>query len=123
MCPYPDCNRSSGKGFTRQENLKEHLRRLHRGGDGRSPESIEEPGELTASPQTDHPSKRQRRDPVSLALPLDEHNNDNNTNNHTNVLGLHDELSKLRRETRDKDSRLDELEKIVKELRQIIKHA
>ncbi|KAK2764344.1 hypothetical protein FQN54_009037 [Arachnomyces sp. PD_36] len=29
MCPYPDCNRSTGVGFTRQENLKEHLRRRH----------------------------------------------------------------------------------------------
>ncbi|EEQ34253.1 conserved hypothetical protein [Microsporum canis CBS 113480] len=33
MCPYSDCNRSSGKGFTRQENLKEHIRRLHRSED------------------------------------------------------------------------------------------
>jgi hypothetical protein len=29
MCPYADCNRSSGNGFTRQENLREHLRRRH----------------------------------------------------------------------------------------------
>lgn len=29
MCPYPDCKRHSGKGFTRKENLNEHLRRVH----------------------------------------------------------------------------------------------
>ncbi|KAJ5449676.1 uncharacterized protein N7458_006125 [Penicillium daleae] len=29
FCPYEDCNRSSGNGFTRQENLREHLRRRH----------------------------------------------------------------------------------------------
>ncbi|KAF7712897.1 Zinc finger C2H2 type domain-containing protein [Penicillium ucsense] len=30
VCPYTDCNRSSGNGFTRRENLREHLRRRHR---------------------------------------------------------------------------------------------
>lgn len=29
MCPYDNCKRSSGGGFTRQENLNEHLRRVH----------------------------------------------------------------------------------------------
>ena len=30
FCPYPDCKRSSGQGFTRKENLAEHTRRVHR---------------------------------------------------------------------------------------------
>ena len=29
MCPVADCKRHSGKGFTRKENLNEHLRRVH----------------------------------------------------------------------------------------------
>jgi hypothetical protein len=29
FCPYPDCKRSSGTGFTRKENLAEHIRRMH----------------------------------------------------------------------------------------------
>lgn len=29
MCPYPECKRHLGKGFTRKENLNEHLRRVH----------------------------------------------------------------------------------------------
>ncbi|KXT03974.1 hypothetical protein AC578_9323 [Pseudocercospora eumusae] len=29
MCPHPTCKRHSGKGFTRKENLNEHLRRVH----------------------------------------------------------------------------------------------
>lgn len=29
MCPHPECKRHSGKGFTRKENLNEHLRRVH----------------------------------------------------------------------------------------------
>lgn len=31
MCPFPDCKRHSGKGFTRKENLNEHIRRVHQG--------------------------------------------------------------------------------------------
>ncbi|KAL8344594.1 hypothetical protein RB601_004900 [Gaeumannomyces tritici] len=31
-CPHPTCKRHTGKGFSRQENLNEHLRRCHRNG-------------------------------------------------------------------------------------------
>lgn len=31
-CPHPTCKRFSGKGFSRQENLNEHLRRVHTDG-------------------------------------------------------------------------------------------
>ncbi len=30
-CPHPNCKRHTGKGFSRQENLNEHLRRVHTG--------------------------------------------------------------------------------------------
>ena len=30
FCPHPDCKRSYGQGFSRRENLNEHLRRVHR---------------------------------------------------------------------------------------------
>lgn len=30
MCPHRDCKRSTGVGFSRKENLSEHLRRVHR---------------------------------------------------------------------------------------------
>ncbi|KAI1676360.1 hypothetical protein KJE20_14063 [Pyrenophora tritici-repentis] len=30
FCLLPDCKRSSGAGFTRKENLAEHIRRVHR---------------------------------------------------------------------------------------------
>lgn len=29
FCPHPTCKRSGGKGFSRLENLQEHLRRVH----------------------------------------------------------------------------------------------
>ncbi len=31
-CPHPDCKRHTGKGFTRRENLNEHVRRVHSDG-------------------------------------------------------------------------------------------
>lgn len=31
-CPHQTCKRHTGKGFSRQENLNEHLRRCHRNG-------------------------------------------------------------------------------------------
>ena len=31
FCPHRDCKRSSGQGFSRRENLNEHIRRVHRG--------------------------------------------------------------------------------------------
>ncbi|KAB8346371.1 hypothetical protein FH972_023413 [Carpinus fangiana] len=31
MCPFPYCKRNVGTGFTRKENLHEHIRRVHRG--------------------------------------------------------------------------------------------
>jgi hypothetical protein len=33
-CPEPNCKRNSGTGFTRKENLHEHIRRVHRRTDG-----------------------------------------------------------------------------------------
>lgn len=36
FCPFSYCKRSTGTGFTRSENLKEHIRRVHR-----TPEELE----------------------------------------------------------------------------------
>ncbi|KAG6206018.1 hypothetical protein E4U35_002080 [Claviceps purpurea] len=33
-CPHPNCKRHTGKGFSRQENLNEHLRRVHTNSEG-----------------------------------------------------------------------------------------
>lgn len=44
-CPHPTCKRHTGKGFSRQENLNEHLRRVHTNPDGETP-----PAEGAASP-------------------------------------------------------------------------
>ncbi|CAM1500544.1 Fc.00g097060.m01.CDS01 [Cosmosporella sp. VM-42] len=45
-CPHPNCKRHTGKGFSRQENLNEHLRRVHTNMEG----GIQSPEELVQSP-------------------------------------------------------------------------
>jgi hypothetical protein len=54
-CPHVNCKRHTGKGFSRQENLNEHLRRVHTDGglqDGEVTEDEEEPT------KTSHKRKR-----------------------------------------------------------------
>ncbi|GAO18892.1 hypothetical protein UVI_02046070 [Ustilaginoidea virens] len=51
-CPHPNCKRHSGKGFSRQENLNEHLRRVHTNGDGATP-----PADSVASPDGNESEK------------------------------------------------------------------
>ncbi|CAK4034737.1 hypothetical protein SEPMUDRAFT_78740 [Lecanosticta acicola] len=40
MCPHPECKRHTGKGFTRKENLNEHLRRVHASKEDESQQSL-----------------------------------------------------------------------------------
>lgn len=51
-CPHPNCKRHTGKGFSRQENLNEHLRRVHTHGDGATP-----PADPVASPDDNESDK------------------------------------------------------------------
>ena len=51
-CPHPTCKRHTGKGFSRQENLNEHLRRVHTHPDGETP-----PAEGAPSPEDNDSEK------------------------------------------------------------------
>ncbi|KAJ5135492.1 uncharacterized protein N7515_004770 [Penicillium bovifimosum] len=97
MCPYSDCNRSTGNGFTRQENLREHLRRRHMHND-------------EAPPMVDMTWDRPPNSTVSKAL----------SGTDENGINLHDEVKRLRREVEEKDRRLEELERIVAGIQQAI---
>lgn len=59
-CPHPNCKRHTGKGFSRQENLNEHLRRVHTNMD-----TSASPVEAAASPDDNESeksgTKRKRR--------------------------------------------------------------
>ena len=119
MCPYADCNRSTGNGFTRQENLKEHLRRRHMHTENGHASELP----IAPSPDLDGTTslatasaalKRKREslgdDPATLELPEEEENG----------VDLRNELKRLRREVQEKDRRLEELERIVAGLQQAI---
>ncbi|ERF73909.1 hypothetical protein EPUS_05921 [Endocarpon pusillum Z07020] len=62
-CPVPNCNRSSHQPFTRQENLKEHMRRRHLPeGEITSPglQSVVTASATPSRPPPDRPRKRKR---------------------------------------------------------------
>jgi hypothetical protein len=60
-CPHLNCKRHTGKGFSRMENLNEHLRRVHTNPDGAG---TTPPPEITLSDENDSEqtgAKRKRR--------------------------------------------------------------
>ncbi|OAP54135.1 hypothetical protein AYL99_11670 [Fonsecaea erecta] len=67
FCPFPNCNRSSGTGFARKENLEQHKRRKHPQelSDHEPPaqhEAISQPAaKLTAATSPPQPKKRPRK--------------------------------------------------------------
>lgn len=109
MCPYPDCNRSTGHGFTRQENLKEHLRRRHMPAEGASPELPSHPPPAT-EPMEPPPRKRKRdseQAESSLVAAEPEDSDD-----------LREQVKRLKGAVRDRDRRLVELERVVNTMQQ-----
>ncbi|EEP79574.1 predicted protein [Uncinocarpus reesii 1704] len=130
-CDHPDCYENapvfrrpcewnSGKGFTRQENLNEHLRRLHRGSQDLTvpptprspPSSAKTVEETTSSALAIHSAMKRKRASSGSE-------NDSETTL-SNIQALREEVVRLRSQIQQKDSRLDELEKVVRELRQSI---
>ena len=100
MCPYPDCKRHVGAGFSRKENLAEHLRRVHR--DAESDQTQKEASEGAQNP-TSGPSgagRKRRR-----AASDDDDGGDEED--------LEQEVKKLKKELQEKDERLGKLEKQV----------
>lgn len=103
MCPHPDCRRSTGNGFTRHENLREHIRRLHRGVEVPIPRDVSDHSDSIS----EHQAKRRRLDGDAMGdmSPIE-----------PNYATLQDEIIRLRHENNEKDRRLDHLERLVKDL-------
>ncbi|KAJ6105860.1 hypothetical protein N7512_009377 [Penicillium capsulatum] len=102
MCPYGDCNRSTGNGFARRENLHEHLRRRHRhtnNGGSRFVDASEWDGAKCL------PAGRIRR----------RHDSPNGDRSE-----LRNEVERLRHEVENKGRRLEELERMIVSLQQPI---
>ena len=118
MCPYADCNRSAGHGFTRQENLKEHLRRrhMHTGNGPTTDVGIMPQAEFdglrdsSVPDSTGNRRKRESIDDVSGVI----------VDGDENGVELRNEVKKLRHEAEEKDRRLGELERIVQAMHQPI---
>ena len=107
MCPYPDCKRHVGVGFSRKENLAEHLRRVHRvvDADQMQKEASQGAQNTTSSGALGTGTKKRRR-----AVPEDDGGDDDDEED------LEQEVKKLKRELHEKDERLEKLEKQVQVL-------
>ena len=98
MCPYPDCKRHVGAGFSRKENLAEHLRRVHRdaGADQKQSEGSESAQNV---PETLVTGRKRRR-----AVSDDDAGGEED---------LEEEVKKLKKQLQEKDERLEKLERQV----------
>ena len=101
FCPHKDCKRSTGEGFTRKENLAEHLRRVHRNDSQNPPPTApQEPEQLSQLP-TGNARKRRRQ-------VVEESEEDAEGSQSSQY--LKQEVKKLRKELKEKDDRLKRLE-------------
>lgn len=100
MCPYPDCKRHVGVGFSRKENLAEHLRRVHRDA-GADETQKEGSGTTPTASGISGTGKKRRR-----AVPEDDGGDEDEAD-------LEQEVKKLKRQLQEKDERLEKLERQV----------
>ncbi|KAH7067265.1 hypothetical protein BKA63DRAFT_521849 [Paraphoma chrysanthemicola] len=122
FCPFHDCKRSSGAGFTRKENLAEHIRRVHRRTSmsadmhgliirretmERSP--IAESRHTSESPYT---RTLEYRDDDELSALKRKRGSDSGLSDR-GTEDLRNEVKRLRQENEEKDSRLRQLEQAV----------
>ena len=114
MCPHQICKRSSGKGFTRRENLLEHLRRVHAPGPAGSHQhqTSADPHDDDAEPESPPAMSRKRKRslgddeslPASYAPAVDSDDG---------VGDLHEQVKRLKGQIDEKDRRLRDLEASV----------
>lgn len=83
-CPYPNCSRAGGDGFTRKENLEEHMRRRHQ---QLAPQNVDANTLVIANnqphPQMNGHNSRKRKRPLTPLLAEaddDEENADDTVN-------------------------------------------
>ncbi|KAF2466032.1 uncharacterized protein BDR25DRAFT_78686 [Lindgomyces ingoldianus] len=126
FCPFPDCKRSSGSGFTRKENLAEHIRRVHRRTSTSSdlgnlviprPESQDGSAEVHLA---DSPYQRISELPEDLHLGAKRKRmaSDAGFSDEGDEHDLRAEVKRLRKENEEKNARLRQLEAAVMALQQ-----
>jgi hypothetical protein len=116
FCPFHDCKRSSGAGFTRKENLAEHIRRVHR----RTSMSADMHGlilrrETTMDGSPIPESRQTSESPYTRAIDFrdDELAPLKRKRGSDSGLSERAEIKRLRQENEEKDSRLRQLEQAV----------
>ncbi|KAL5443859.1 hypothetical protein PMIN07_003022 [Paraphaeosphaeria minitans] len=122
FCPFADCKRSSGAGFTRKENLAEHIRRVHR----RTSMSADlghliiphDQRQSSLAADVRMPAEKQyerivEEDEAQLTL-----KRKRSEAEELEEMDLRSELRRLRREAEEKDMRLRQLEAAVMALQQ-----
>lgn len=124
LCPHRDCKRSlNGRGFTRKENLVEHLRRVHRG-------DVDEPAVpshslgpmITGVFSSTSPNAQVSRKRKKVALDgVEADSNDNGDAGDEPGDDLNLEVKRLRRELQLKDERVRHLESVIEKLSRLAK--
>merc|ERR1712032_10414 len=120
FCPFSDCKRSSGAGFTRKENLAEHIRRVHR----RTSLSMDMGNFIIPRPDSRDSLPERRLDSESPyqrlvdTVPEEDtlkrkRDSEAGMSEEGDKTDLRAEIKRLRRENEEKDARLRQLEQAV----------
>ncbi|KAF2873583.1 hypothetical protein BDV95DRAFT_489802 [Massariosphaeria phaeospora] len=127
-CPHPDCKRSSGSGFTRKENLAEHVRRVHRRTSTSSDlGNLVIPGSNTQDDTNTTDVRVASDSPYQRMADMHEEDSQYPLKRKRSNAGLSDtgddtdlraEVKRLRKECEEKDIRLQQLEAAVVALQQ-----
>lgn len=125
LCPHRDCKRSLiGRGFTRKENLVEHLRRVHRGDVDEPavpshPVSSVIPGVFSSTSPNAAQFSRKRKKVALDGVEAD--SNDKGDAGDETGDDLNPELKRLRKELQLKDERVRYLESVIEKLSRLAK--
>ncbi len=115
FCHYPNCNRSTSQPFTRQENLKEHIRRRHvTEGAVTSPglQSVIAAPTTPARPAQDRSRKRKRTSSTDFDDELQLREEDSAEE------GDSDQVKRLKKKIVLRDNRISELEAEIAAIRE-----
>lgn len=124
LCPHRDCKRSLlGHGFTRKENLAEHLRRVHRGDVDEPAVSSQSLGSTIAEVfSSTSPNVQISRKRKKVALDgAEADSNDYGDAGDDSGEDLKLEVKRLRRELQLKDERIRDLESAIEKLQRLAK--
>ena len=122
MCPHPDCKRSTGAGFSRRENLIEHLRRVHRGVGDVNTETVPASGRRTRKRRR-APTEEEQEEPEESPQEVkrrkateDDDDAAKATPSEPEPKDLRAKVKQLELELQQKDERLRKLEETVARL-------